>query len=74
MGSSGGEPIKRKEIYTYCADWEIYGMSWTVRPDQRFRFLHPLEFLNKVTGSGRKTIFLPVRCVRISIAAICLLF
>jgi hypothetical protein len=35
--ASSGEPAKRKEIYTYCADWEIYGMSWTVRPEQRFR-------------------------------------
>lgn len=28
---------KRKEIYTYQAPWLIYGMNWSVRPDQKFR-------------------------------------
>lgn len=32
--SSGGD---KKEIYTYEAPWLIYGMNWSVRPDQRFR-------------------------------------
>ena len=27
----------RKEIYTYQAPWLIYGMNWSVRPDQKFR-------------------------------------
>jgi len=27
----------KKEIYTYEAPWLIYGMNWSVRPDQRFR-------------------------------------
>ena len=31
---SGGE---KKEIYTYEAPWLIYGMNWSVRPDQKFR-------------------------------------
>ena len=30
-----GEPVKKKEIYTYNAPWEIYGMSWSLRPDHR---------------------------------------
>ena len=49
--SGAGEPAKRKEIYTYCADWEIYGMSWTVRPDQRFRlqgFGSAIYFSNRI--------------------------
>ena len=28
---------KKKEIYTYEAPWQIYGMNWSVRPDQKFR-------------------------------------
>jgi WD repeat-containing protein 68 len=28
---------KKKEIYTYEAQWPIYGMNWSVRPDQKFR-------------------------------------
>lgn len=28
---------EKKEIYTYEAPWLIYGMNWSVRPDQRFR-------------------------------------
>uniref|UniRef100_A0A6U2BML3 Uncharacterized protein n=1 Tax=Hemiselmis andersenii TaxID=464988 RepID=A0A6U2BML3_HEMAN len=46
-----GEPAKKKEIYTYEAPWEIYGMSWSMRPDHRFRlaigsFIE--EYSNKV--------------------------
>jgi WD repeat-containing protein 68 len=33
----GGGGSDKKEIYTYEAPWLIYGMNWTVRPDQRFR-------------------------------------
>ena len=33
----GGVAPKRKEIYTYTAPWLIYGMNWSVRPDQPFR-------------------------------------
>ena len=28
---------KRKEIYKYTAQWPIYAMNWSVRPDKRFR-------------------------------------
>lgn len=31
------EASKKKEIYTYEAPWQIYGMNWSVRPDQKFR-------------------------------------
>ena len=46
-----GEASKKKEIFTYEAPWEIYGMSWSVRPDKRFRiavgsFIE--EYSNKV--------------------------
>ena len=42
---------KRKEIYKYNAPWTVYGMSWSVRPDKRFRlalgsFIE--EYSNKV--------------------------
>eukprot|EP00741_Cyanophora_paradoxa_P018378 tig00000204_g17745.t1 len=42
---------KKKEIYTYEAQWPIYGMNWSVRPDQKFRlalgsFIE--EYSNKV--------------------------
>ncbi|XP_047124721.1 DDB1- and CUL4-associated factor 7 [Hydra vulgaris] len=42
---------KRKEIYKYNAPWIVYGMSWSVRPDKRFRlavgsFIE--EYSNKV--------------------------
>lgn len=35
--SSTGGGSEKKEIYTYEAPWLIYGMNWSVRPDQRFR-------------------------------------
>ena len=36
--AQAAEPVaKRKQIYTYQAPWLIYGMNWSVRPDQRFR-------------------------------------
>lgn len=28
---------KKKEIYSYHAPWQIYGMNWSTRPDKRFR-------------------------------------
>jgi len=28
---------RRKEIYTYQANWMIYALGWCVRPDRRFR-------------------------------------
>ena len=28
---------KRKEIYKYEAPWTLYSLSWSVRPDKRFR-------------------------------------
>ena len=42
---------KKKEIYTHEASWPIYGMSWSVRPDYKFRvaigsFIE--EYKNKV--------------------------
>jgi WD repeat-containing protein 68 len=41
----------KKEIYTYNAPWTIYGMNWSIRPDQKFRlaigsFLE--DYTNKV--------------------------
>jgi len=44
-------PEKRAEIYTYEAPWQIYGMNWSCRGDQKFRlavgsFLE--EYNNKV--------------------------
>eukprot|EP00961_Rhodomonas_salina_P076872 1031690-Rhodomonas_salina.2 len=41
----------KKEIFTYNAPWELYGMSWSVRPDKKFRlaigsFIE--EYSNKV--------------------------
>lgn len=42
---------RKKEIYTYNAPWLIYGLSWTVRPDKKFRLAvgSVLEdFANKV--------------------------
>lgn len=30
-------PPRRKEIYTYAADWTIYAMHWSTRPDNKFR-------------------------------------
>ena len=32
---AAAEPVKKKEIYSYEAPWEIYGMSWSMRPDYR---------------------------------------
>eukprot|EP00960_Hanusia_phi_P069442 767092-Hanusia_phi.AAC.3 len=56
-----GEASKKKEIFTYEAPWEIYGMSWSVRPDKRFRiavgsFIE--EYSNKVQveASGHRSI------------------
>eukprot|EP01100_Stratorugosa_tubuloviscum_P009618 TRINITY_DN402_c0_g2_i1.p1 TRINITY_DN402_c0_g2~~TRINITY_DN402_c0_g2_i1.p1 ORF type:complete len:331 (-),score=131.87 TRINITY_DN402_c0_g2_i1:80-1072(-) len=28
---------KKKEIYSYKANWLIYGMNWSIKPDQPFR-------------------------------------
>ena len=28
---------KRKEIYKYDAPWTLYNLSWSVRPDKKFR-------------------------------------
>ena len=41
----------KKEIYTHEAPWLIYGMNWSVRPDQRFRLAigsFTEEYTNKV--------------------------
>lgn len=27
----------KKEIYTYEAKWLVYGMNWSVRPQEKFR-------------------------------------
>jgi len=35
--AGGGGAAEKKEIYTYEAPWLIYGMNWSVRPDQKFR-------------------------------------
>jgi hypothetical protein len=35
--STPGGSAEKKEIYTYEAPWLIYGMNWSVRPDQKFR-------------------------------------
>ena len=35
--SGSGLEHKKKEIYRYSAPWPLYGMSWSVRPDRRFR-------------------------------------
>ena len=31
------EESRKKEIFTYEAPWDLYGMGWAVRPDQKFR-------------------------------------
>jgi WD repeat-containing protein 68 len=36
IGSSVTQ-TKRKEIYKYEAQWTVYSMNWSVRPDKRFR-------------------------------------
>ncbi|CAG2174178.1 unnamed protein product [Oppiella nova] len=36
LTSSVGQ-TKRKEIYKYEAQWTVYSMNWSVRPDKRFR-------------------------------------
>ncbi|XP_065191757.1 DDB1- and CUL4-associated factor 7-like [Sycon ciliatum] len=36
MATSARAP-KRKEIYKYSAPWRLYSMSWSIRPDKRFR-------------------------------------
>jgi len=41
----------KKEIYTYTAEWDVYGLSWSPRPDKPFRiavgsFIE--EYRNKV--------------------------
>ena len=51
IGSSIGQ-TKRKEIYKYEAQWTVYSMNWSVRPDKRFRlalgsFIE--EYNNKVS-------------------------
>jgi WD repeat-containing protein 68 len=53
MAAAAGaeEPKKKGEIFTYEAPWDLYGMGWGVRPDQRFRlalgsFIE--EYRNKV--------------------------
>lgn len=35
---SESRPPKKKEIYTYESDWNIYAMSWSNRRDIPFRF------------------------------------
>ncbi|KAL6048148.1 DDB1- and CUL4-associated factor 7, variant 2 [Balamuthia mandrillaris] len=45
------DDLRKKEIYTYTAPWLVYGMNWSVRPDQKFRlaigsFLE--DYTNKV--------------------------
>ena len=35
--SGSSSEHKKKEIYRYSAPWPLYGMSWSVRPDRRFR-------------------------------------
>jgi WD repeat-containing protein 68 len=45
------EETRKKEIHTYEAPWDLYGMSWSIRPDQKFRlalgsFIE--EYRNKV--------------------------
>lgn len=35
--SSPVSGLEKKEIYTYEAPWLVYGLAWSVRPDQRFR-------------------------------------
>ena len=49
-----GDPadeLRKKEIYTYPAPWLIYGMAWSVRPDQKFR-LAVGSFLEDYTNKG----------------------
>lgn len=36
-GGGSGSGIKRKEIYKFEAQWPLYAMNWSVRPDKRFR-------------------------------------
>ena len=53
MTSSGA---KRKEIYKYEAPWTLFAMSWSNRPDKRFRLAlgsFVEEYNNKV---GSKSI------------------
>jgi fructose-1,6-bisphosphatase/sedoheptulose 1,7-bisphosphatase-like protein len=43
--------MKQREIFTYRAPWDIYGLGWSTRSDQRFRlavgsFIE--EYSNKV--------------------------
>eukprot|EP00802_Teleaulax_amphioxeia_P014825 Tamp_14904.p1 GENE.Tamp_14904~~Tamp_14904.p1 ORF type:complete len:340 (-),score=49.05 Tamp_14904:424-1443(-) len=45
------EAERKKEIFTWEAPWDLYGMSWGIRPDKRFRlavgsFIE--EYSNKV--------------------------
>ncbi len=44
---------KKKEIYTYEAPWQIYGMNWSVRPDQKFR----LAGTNNRSICGRSNLY-----------------
>eukprot|EP01117_Protostelium_nocturnum_P013957 TRINITY_DN5262_c0_g1_i2.p1 TRINITY_DN5262_c0_g1~~TRINITY_DN5262_c0_g1_i2.p1 ORF type:complete len:327 (+),score=86.68 TRINITY_DN5262_c0_g1_i2:143-1123(+) len=45
------EEKRRKEIYTYQSPWPIYGLSWSSRPNQRFRLAlgsNLKDYTNKV--------------------------
>jgi hypothetical protein len=58
IGSSVTQ-TKRKEIYKYEAQWTVYSMNWSVRPDKRFRlalgsFIE--EYNNKVFISSENFI------------------
>ena len=51
-----GAPGKRKEIYKYDAPFTLYAMSWSNRPDRKYRlalgsFIE--EYSNRVSGWDR---------------------
>lgn len=50
---------KRKEIYKYEAPWTVFAMSWSVRPDRRFRLAlgsFVEEYNNKVSAFSLTTL------------------
>lgn len=38
QSSSTKGPERKKEIYTYTAPWQIYGMNWSMRDEPQHAF------------------------------------